>query len=583
MKRKIALPVFLLAAVLCGVWSLAEAEQPRAASLREQLVDALDSADAIYFDPASLDSNQPEGPITEEKYVNEICALLRQIEPADDVEWPAEEEQYLLSKASFLLLSGPAEDLTTAESTAETPRYYIQTDRGNGRTLLFVHNGTDSYENEDYRLVGMLPFTGLDYTIAMDQRLQRSAGSNGGEYENLTLTVEGDGWSARLQTGEAQPSGDGHSDVPYALFGGFGAAPGFLLEAGRINCDATTAELRSFSLHRLDDVLGYPGFCFERRTWGGRITSYYAVTESGVLLAGVSHSGPFDADDHCADLDGDGRSELICNSSGSADGRMMPSVFRLRDGVVEEGRLRADFYSTLSSEPLWGGAAQEYYDAGRGAFVVRYVLPETEEERTVELTDYEHFTFARPSSYAPFYAQAADIDFRFEWEADTTVRVRLADDMILDFPAYEVTEFSGSVFRHKTYYAFTGTGALTKIAYNFGYDDDFDFIMPIDFDGDGRSELLTRVSYGGTGVSRFRAFRWNADSGTADEGQLNWDTQDLFRRIGPLGEMERQEEYDAERGVFTFRYVWGGQEWEYMELPLAMESFTWSAYPPGNE
>ena len=93
MKRKIALPVFLLAAVLCGVWSLAEAEQPRAASLREQLVDALDSADAIYFDPASLDSNQPEGPITEEKYVNEIRALLRQIEPADDVEWPAEEEQ----------------------------------------------------------------------------------------------------------------------------------------------------------------------------------------------------------------------------------------------------------------------------------------------------------------------------------------------------------------------------------------------------------------------------------------------------------------------------------------------------------
>lgn len=326
-----------------------------------------------------------------------------------------------------------------------------------------------------------------------------------------------------------------------------------------------------------------PGFSFERRTWGGRITSYYAVTENSVLLAGVSHSGPFDADDHCADIDGDGRSELICNSSGSADGRMMPSVFRLRDGVVEEGQLRADFYSTLSSEPLWSGATQEYYDAGRGAFVVRYVLPETEEERTVELTDYEHFTFALPSSYAPFYAQAADIDFRFEWEADTTVRVRLADDMILDFPAYEVTEFSGPVFRHKTYYAFTGAGALTKIAYNFGYDDDFDFIMPIDFDGDGRSELLTRVSYGGTGVSRFRAFRWNADSGTADEGQLNWDTQDLFRRIGPLGEMERQEEYDAERGVFTFRYIWGGQEWEYMELPLATESFTWSAYPPGNE
>ena len=48
MKRKLALPVFLLAAVLCAVWSFIEAKQPTPASLRKQLIDALDSADAVF-------------------------------------------------------------------------------------------------------------------------------------------------------------------------------------------------------------------------------------------------------------------------------------------------------------------------------------------------------------------------------------------------------------------------------------------------------------------------------------------------------------------------------------------------------
>ena len=66
--------------------------------VREQLINALDSADAVYFEPDKLDSNQSEGPVTDAKYVDEICSLLRQIEPANDVEWPAKEERFILSK-----------------------------------------------------------------------------------------------------------------------------------------------------------------------------------------------------------------------------------------------------------------------------------------------------------------------------------------------------------------------------------------------------------------------------------------------------------------------------------------------------
>lgn len=143
------------------------------ASLREQLINALDSADAVYFEPDKLDSNQSEGPVTDAKYVDEICSLLRQIEPANDVEWPAREERFILSNASFMLLSGhDAEDLATADCVTMTPRYYILTDHDNERTLIFVHNGGKSYGNENYQLIGKLPFTGLDYTIAMDRRLQ---------------------------------------------------------------------------------------------------------------------------------------------------------------------------------------------------------------------------------------------------------------------------------------------------------------------------------------------------------------------------------------------------------------------------
>ena len=57
MKRKLAVPVFLLAAVLCAVWSFIEAKQPTPASLRKQLIDALDSVDAVSVQPDRHDSN----------------------------------------------------------------------------------------------------------------------------------------------------------------------------------------------------------------------------------------------------------------------------------------------------------------------------------------------------------------------------------------------------------------------------------------------------------------------------------------------------------------------------------------------
>ncbi|MFR0799430.1 MAG: hypothetical protein ACLSHJ_12340 [Oscillospiraceae bacterium] len=123
--------------------------------------------------PTSSTAISPKAPSPMRNTLTRFAPCFRQIEPANDVEWPAKEERFILSNASFMLLSGhDAEDLATADCVTMTPRYYILTDHDNERTLIFVHNGGKSYGNENYQLIGKLPFTGLDYTIAMDRRLQ---------------------------------------------------------------------------------------------------------------------------------------------------------------------------------------------------------------------------------------------------------------------------------------------------------------------------------------------------------------------------------------------------------------------------
>lgn len=388
MKRKIALPVFLLAAVLCAVWSLIEAERPTPASLREQLIDALDSADAVYFEPDCLDSNHPEGPVTDAKYVEEICALLRQIEPADDVVWPAEEEQYLLSKASFLLLSGhDSEDLTTAGGTAKTPRCYILTDRGRDRTLLFVHNGSQSYENKDYQLIGALPFTGLDYTIEMDQRLQGHAGS-----ELLTLTEEVGGQAVTLKVYE--PNEDGFAR--YALYDADGTEIDIPFGVDRRTWIGEDEAAKKVSLTALVDVLGFPGL--EIETVQGlhmEVRYFYALTEQGFVYAGEAFGYGFDDTAWgdgvwMLDLTGDGRSELVTRST-YGDGVPRVLVYRWnaaesvsqRSGIVWE---KADAELARLSAPLGVVAQAETYHAESNTVTLTLYTESGAKEVTLPLT-----------------------------------------------------------------------------------------------------------------------------------------------------------------------------------------------------
>ena len=388
MSRKLALPIFLIAAVLCAVWSFIEAKQPTPASLREQLISALDSADAVYFEPDSLESNQPEGPVTDAKYVEEICALLRRIEPAEGVAWPAGEEQYLFSKASFMLLTGhDAEDLTTADCVTKTPRYYILTDRSNDRTLIFVHSGVRSYGNEDFRLIGALPFTGLDYTIAMDQKLQSRAGS-----ELFTLTEEVGGQTVTLRVYELDE--DGYAR--YALFGADGTEIDIPFGVGRRTWIGEDEAAEKVSLTVRDDVLGFPGFELET-VQGGRMTVryFYALTEQGFVYAGEAFGYGFDDTEWGdgvwpLDLTGDGRSELVTRST---FGTGVPRVFVYRwnaaEGISQHSGIvweKADAQLAKLSAPLGSVARAETYHAEDNTVTLTLYTENGTKETTLPLT-----------------------------------------------------------------------------------------------------------------------------------------------------------------------------------------------------
>ena len=388
MSRKLALPIFLLAAVLCAVWSFIEAKQPTPASLREQLIGALDSADAVYFEPDRLESNQPEGPVTDAKYVEEICALLRRIEPAEGVAWPAGEEQYLFSKASFMLLTGhDAEDLTTADCVTKTPRYYILTDRSNDRTLIFVHSGVRSYGNEDFRLIGALPFTGLDYTIAMDQKLQSRTGS-----ELFTLTEEVGGQTVTLRVYELDE--DGYAR--YALFGADGTEIDIPFGVGRRTWIGEDEAAEKVSLTVRDDVLGFPGFELET-VQGGRMTVryFYALTEQGFVYAGEAFGLGFDDTEWGdgvwpLDLTGDGRSELVTRST---FGTGVPRVFVYRwnaaEGISQHSGIvweKADAQLAKLSAPLGSVARAETYHAEDNTVTLTLYTENGTKETTLPLT-----------------------------------------------------------------------------------------------------------------------------------------------------------------------------------------------------
>lgn len=179
---------------------------------------------------------------------------------------------------------------------------------------------------------------------------------------------------------------------------------------------------------------------------------------------------------------------------------------------------------------------------------------------TLKVYDLDEAGYAR---YALFGADGTEIDIPFgvnhgTWigNGDAAEKVSLtAWDDVLGFPGFELETIQGIVMTVCDFYALTEQG-FVHVGRTFGYDFDDaaegDGAWPLDLTGDGRSELITRSTFG-DGMSCVFVYRWNAAEGISQRSEVDWDKADaqLARLSAPLGMTARAETYHAQDNTVT--------------------------------
>lgn len=141
-----------------------------------------------------------------------------------------------------------------------------------------------------------------------------------------------------------------------------------------------------------------------------------------------------------------------------------------------------------------------------------------------------------------------------EDEAAEKVSLTARDD-VLGFPGFELETVQGGRMTVRYFYALTEQG-FVYAGRTFGYDFDDaaegDGAWPLDLTGDGRSELITRSTFGDDAPCVF-VYRWNAAEGGSQRSEVDWDKADaqLARLNAPLGVTARAETYHAQNNTVT--------------------------------
>ena len=139
---------------------------------------------------------------------------------------------------------------------------------------------------------------------------------------------------------------------------------------------------------------------------------------------------------------------------------------------------------------------------------------------------------------------------------DAAEKVSLtAWDDVLGFPGFELETIQGLNMTVCYFYALTEQG-FVYAGRTFGYDFDDaaegDGAWPLDLTGDGRSELITRSTFG-DGMSCVFVYRWNVADGNSQCSKVDWDKADaqLARLSAPLGMTARAETYHVQDNTVT--------------------------------
>ena len=198
---------------------------------------------------------------------------------------------------------------------------------------------------------------------------------------------------------------------------------------------------------------------------------------------------------------------------------------------------------------------------------------------TLKVYDLDEAGYAR---YAILRADGAEIDIPFGVNCGTWIgngnaaeKVSLtARDDVLGFPGFELETIQGIVMTVCDFYALTEQG-FVYAGRTFGYDFDDaaegDGAWPLDLTGDGRSELITRSTFG-DGMSCVYVYRWNSEEGVSQYSEVDWEKADpqLARLSASLGMTARAETYHAQDNAVTLTlYTEGGTR--EVTLPLTTD------------
>lgn len=143
---------------------------------------------------------------------------------------------------------------------------------------------------------------------------------------------------------------------------------------------------------------------------------------------------------------------------------------------------------------------------------------------------------------------------------------------ILGFDGHIATELGAGSWASRTYCT-VRDGEPLVIAESFGYGEPQDYA--IDLDGDGVTELVTNVQYGGDGAQRVYIYqRRNSDiyrGGLSPDGLPNFDDR---------GAASYLSEYDPERGLFRLRYAQKSSEEYGLLETYDLSRFLFTHYAP---
>ena len=152
------------------------------------------------------------------------------------------------------------------------------------------------------------------------------------------------------------------------------------------------------SVRVFSDVLGYSGFRLTERQglaledpaedWSLR--TYYAVEEDAVLRIARSF-GWGEPQDYAADLDGDGREEMVSNVTYGGDGHQDAYVYQRRQDGVWVGQISTENLPGLDDRGANSTAVT--FDPDRGLFVIRYLVKDQEDPAVVETRGLERVEF----------------------------------------------------------------------------------------------------------------------------------------------------------------------------------------------